>query len=673
MLPRPVYSALDTLLREYRVIGVILSVEIAVLCLLAAGLAALAADWLFVLPQGYRFAARALILLASAAALVSVLVLRLRPQSPVNWALCVETLMPKMKGRLATAVELASGSAGVPGGSGKSSAALGYIAAQAQSVIAETGPLEISLAPLRRPALAILALALLSLGWWAAAGGRFERALMRLIAPGAGIPAPTQLTIEKVRPGNVAIRRGDRLEASCIVRGGEPEELFLVIRSAADEIRTPASISPALCAAVSPPLDRSGVYFFEIPGKTKSDEYLVRALAPARITDVRFRVRPPAYTKRETYETGMEPVIIEGSEVEVIVFTDRPAREGRLFLDDEQATMLPSPEGLTAGVYLRRPVSSYTAAFTDVDGFPSEEFPRRPIAVKADRPPEVRILSPLHGDVLRPRSPVPISLEIHDDYGIRRVSIEGFVIDESRPAPVEKKLPRIDAERGVSGNTWFAVVPPEFAPETKGSMTLAAVAADNCPFRFQETSSASVTVAFARPGEDTSGGHEDAPGTGPAADFVDPLRIVELLAVIEELAAARNRAADPRTILEIRKTLSQAASALRSASAASATDNRELSAALAELAALAADETPLPVLREAIEKVRRLLPPDTRRLDPRGTYDVRPAAGDARPPLPPGQTIVEELPDPPGLSPGHRRLMQIYRKLTGAGRPPPER
>ena len=636
------------LLRQYRVIGLILAVEMAAVVVFTAGLLAITADWFIVLSKAYRYSARDIIALGAAVVTAGILLIRFRPLGPARWALHVETLLPTMKGRLATAAEMASAA-------DQASPMLKFISSQAEKVAAKEAAVEISLGALKRPGALLSVLMLGTVLWWAFAGHRFERAVVRLVFPGRGVPAPTQLTIEDVRPGNVNIRRGDHFESSCVVRGGEPEKIELVLNTGADEIRTAAqSTESERYMAVSPPLDRTAVYFFEIPGKTKSEEFLVRALDPARVTSVRFTIYPPAYTGRQTYEMGEEPVIIEGSKVEVTAFTDRTAANGVLYLDDEELPMNTIAGGLVLTFTMSKAVTTYTISFKDSDGFTSEERPRKPVAVKNDRPPETRITSPREGTSFMPGAPIPVRVQAYDDYKVEGVWLSVTMTDTAGEKPVEKSFPKLRLEPGQDEGVYIGAVPLEFMPEKKGTLVLTPVALDNCPFRLQEASGEPVTVSI---GEPTKEGTQETAG-------VDKDRIAGMLDTIEQLAGVRQRVTDEKTREELDKTIGQAASGLNAAAQQMTEKDIELAAALTDVAKLAVNNAPYPQLMSAIVKARTILTPQTRPLTPEGTTEIKPPGGN-QPPGPPQMSRAEELPDPPNLSPGYKRLMKIYRRLMG--------
>ncbi|MBN1809812.1 MAG: hypothetical protein JW909_12150 [Planctomycetes bacterium] len=654
-LPPPLYAALAELLRQYRTIGIILALELAAVTLLGAGLAVIAADWILVLSRWCRYVLRDVIALGAATATVAVLAARFRPLSPARWALSVEKLLPAMKGRLATAAELASTASGP-------SRMMNFISGQAERVIAGTPAIEIPLAPLRKPGMTVGLLAVAALTWWAVAGSRFERAVMRLLFPGSGIAAPTQLTISDVQPGNVRIRRGDVLRASCATAGGEVEEIFLVIRAGGDDLRIlGAPDETGRYSAVSPPLDRSGIYFFEAPAKTRSDEFRVEALPPARVTSVRFVINPPEYTGRDSYEMGADPVVLESSGISVTAFTNRPAFKGILHLGEREIPLKSTPDGLSGQFSLTGSSTSYTVRFVDSDGFPSEDLPPHLIAVKTDRPPEPSITAPAQGDSFEPGSSIPVFVKVFDDYGVASASLDVSSADTSQAPPVTKELPRLKLQPGREPGLFVGAVPPEYLPRVQGTLSLTPVAADNCPFRLQEARGKPVSIQIS--GASPAGGDR-------SEDERNREKSLELLATIDELAAARNRTEDPHVREEIDKTLDQALQGLEQASEPLASADPALRDAIDNVSSLVRSEAPYRRIREAVHRVRTILSPDTRPLTPEDTFVVTPSAGDSSEPVsPPDAKHVEQLPDPPGLSEGYKRLMKVYRRLSGEEEP----
>jgi len=305
---------------------------------------------------------------------------------------------------------------------------------------------------------------------------------------------------------------------------------------------------------------------------------------------------------------------------------------------------------------MNKAVTSYTISFKDSDGFVSEERPRKPVAVKSDRPPESRIMSPQDGASIMPGAPIPVRVQAYDDYKIEGVWLSVKMTDTSGEKPVEKTFPKLRLEPGQDDGVYVGAVPLEFMPEKKGTLVLTPIALDNCPFRLQEAGGEPVTVNVGEPGKENT----------PEKAAADKERIAGMLDTIEQLAAVKQRITDKRTREEFDKTIGQAASGLNAAAQQLPAEDAQLADALTNVAKLAVNNAPYAQLQEAIVKARTMLAPQTRLLTPEGTMEVRPSGGREKPPSPPPQmSKVEELPDPPNLSPGYKRLMKIYRRLMG--------
>ncbi len=275
-----------------------------------------------------------------------------------------------------------------------------------------------------------------------------------------------------VEPGNGRTIYGASQEIRVITSGPPVDRLELVLLPLQPESNDPGSNTKRRASdkasggeEVLPMFgEPGGVWRATIASVTTPLRYYVRCdagrshgfslgvITLPRIEGVRFRVTPPAYTNRGSYEGGLPQGGLSGlpgTTVQIWAKSNRPLAGGSLRLsfgkaDSPAATleMVPSTPGeheVSATFEIREP-GRLELRVRDVDGQDSQDTFATAFTVRADERPFVRVLDPPPVSLATCEAAVPVVVAAEDDYGLARLSLYRS-LNDSRALPVDLPLP----------------------------------------------------------------------------------------------------------------------------------------------------------------------------------------------------------------------------------------
>lgn len=273
------------------------------------------------------------------------------------------------------------------------------------------------------------------------------KSMRRMAFPWADIAAPTRVTIENLKPGDVEVFRGDSLEVSAEIGGLRNDEPVTMFYSTADgqAVDQPIALTrpeggypnartgslPGSSAGIQQDLD-----YFLTAGDATSKRFHVHVLPPPTILVQRLQLDYPAYTKLDplVQERG-DVKALEGTQVTITAQANQPiktafldfdcdgTRDERCSVDGQRATvrftLRLKKDGRTAEH------SGYQLLFTNQKGTENPQPVRHTIEVVADLPPEVKLVAPKEQEVeLASNGVLAISVHAADpDYALSRVSL----------------------------------------------------------------------------------------------------------------------------------------------------------------------------------------------------------------------------------------------------------
>ena len=212
-----------------------------------------------------------------------------------------------------------------------------------------------------------------------------------------------------------------------------------------------------------------GRYYVRTRG-ARSRKFAYDVVTVPELRDVRFRVTPPAYTRRRAYEGPLPQgglAGLPGTKVEVWARSNRPLSGGsvQFTVSDPQTAApatgpssrpaVPAPPATPATIALS-PTGSGAAevagSFTitrpgklelkivDVDGQPSRDAFAASVGVLSDERPFVRLLEPRANSYATPDVTLNVAMLAEDDYGVSRVQLFRS-LNDSRPLPADAAVP----------------------------------------------------------------------------------------------------------------------------------------------------------------------------------------------------------------------------------------
>jgi hypothetical protein len=449
----PIQHKLAATRQWWRTTHVLSGVGWTVVAIVVLSLICYHADSRLVLSAGAREVWR-LSIVAVGAALLCAALLRslLRPLPDAVLAAHVEQKYPALRERLLTAVDL-SPSLAMAGADSPTGFSRSMTAALVEETQKAASPLNfrraVDLAPLRRAALAAVAVLLLLGVEAAVAPDAFANWLHRMRDPRADI-APWANTRVYVRPDAELLPRGAGVGVAIVTRGLVADKAVLHYRPAgdknapwktadltgaatlrADDATVPA---PALAADHRPTakeeIRRFRYQFATLPQSLemyatandgRSNERGVTIEDRPVFSSFKMTFHYPAYTRKAaqtlTVSSG-DVAAPAGTEVDVVGIANKPLRSVAFSFNRSVPSPWPVAGDQTRGHLSVRRDATYALALTDKHGFAGDRVAAYAIKAQADQAPSVQISRPATDLDLVPDGSLPLVAHAGDDYGI---------------------------------------------------------------------------------------------------------------------------------------------------------------------------------------------------------------------------------------------------------------
>jgi len=178
-------------------------------------------------------------------------------------------------------------------------------------------------------------------------------------------------------------------------------------------------------------------------GRARSQKYDISLILVPEITDVQFRISPPAYTRLGSSIVSANDGIrgLPGTRVEIMAASNRPLSAGKMTLthqDEEQVIELSPGDNAAevAGEFLIEQSGKFELRLVDVEGVESTQSVSGSVSVLEDTKPFVRLMSPKQNSWSTATINLPISIDAEDDYGLSKISLYRS-LNDSRPVPID--------------------------------------------------------------------------------------------------------------------------------------------------------------------------------------------------------------------------------------------
>ncbi len=305
-----------------------------------------------------------------------------------------------------------------------------------------------------------------------AAAPRLSTALwLRFTDPFGDHPPYSRISLA-VEPGDTRIVYGTSLEVRVRPQGGVIDNPQVILHAAdsqgaggADETLPMFQEADGKWIATVANVTAPATYWVRAPG-VRSRHYQLDLITVPKIESARFRVTPPAYTHRPSYEGALPQGGLSGlpgATVEMWIKSNRPLAGGSLQIQTKdspttQATTLPTAAVAPVVANSNEVKTTFTidanatarATVVDVAGQSSTDVFVAPITLLSDDRPFVRLLEPRAQSYATPTVTINISMVAEDDYGISRLQLfrglnESRVRAEEIPVPPNQP-PRLPAQ-----------------------------------------------------------------------------------------------------------------------------------------------------------------------------------------------------------------------------------
>ena len=268
---------------------------------------------------------------------------------------------------------------------------------------------------------------------------------LRFLDPLGDHPSWSRLTFA-ISPGDIEVPYADRIDIDVQVTGPNPERVELVIERtpqpvAADRQPTPPTedreILPMFEAGdgnwrASLAQVTSPAKYYVRSGNARSRRHQIDLIYVPEIEEVRFRIIPPAYTRRAPFEGPLPPGGLSGlpgTIVEVTAKSNRPLSGGTVQLFSEAGSnavaLLASANdpNVALGSFPIETAGRMELHVRDTEQRHSREPFQAPISLLADQTPFVRLLEPRAVSFATPDAVLPVMLAAEDDYGLATVEL----------------------------------------------------------------------------------------------------------------------------------------------------------------------------------------------------------------------------------------------------------
>ncbi len=280
---------------------------------------------------------------------------------------------------------------------------------------------------------------------------RLADALWQRFSDPYGDHPPYSAVRFRVEPGDLQVVYGQGAEIRAIVEGAPVDRLELVLEAVdAKPERVPMfqEASGRWRAALANVTAPARYFVTAERVRARSTRHKIDVITVPRLTGVRFRVTPPAYTRRSAYEGALPSGGLSGlagTRVEAWAGSNRPLASGTLVLTGGAAPraveLVPSGTGAREvhGTFDIQADARMEVRVRDSAGQQSQDALAGSVVLLHDERPFIRITEPRELSFATPDVMLPVVLAAEDDCGIARVQLFRS-LNGSRALPLDLPL-----------------------------------------------------------------------------------------------------------------------------------------------------------------------------------------------------------------------------------------
>ncbi len=267
-----------------------------------------------------------------------------------------------------------------------------------------------------------------------------------------GVP----LTLTQISPvtGDIVAARGEPVTLEAVVTRRPGKYVKLMRDYAAGSVGKvnfqdlkPSADDPTRYVYVDEAPEESYLYLFQ-SGDAQTAPSTVSVHDRPALTEVKFRITPPEYTKLPVVERDELPAqirAVQDSVLEVAFEVDQPLERFRLeFGKDQHVSLAPDAGDPLQYIYRTQLLETirFTPQLVSIPGLESKRLASCQVVVYVDKPPEVTVISPEKEVTVPVDDEVIIDIAARDDFAINDAELIVFTGD----APDEANAVEMPAE-----------------------------------------------------------------------------------------------------------------------------------------------------------------------------------------------------------------------------------
>jgi len=189
--------------------------------------------------------------------------------------------------------------------------------------------------------------------------------------------------------------------------------------------------------------------------KEWSERYVITPLQPIQIKKIKIQISHPSYVgKDKTTQESPEITALAGSYVVLEAETTVPIKEGTLIFSNKQKIKLRLLDSHNfRGEFSVEQSGQYGFILVHKDSLLEEKNLNYPVHVILDQSPQITLLSPSEDLVIGLSEKMPLTFDVRDDYGLKKLSLKWKKDAKNINTKVIKNYPK-DEINDVSTYEW---------------------------------------------------------------------------------------------------------------------------------------------------------------------------------------------------------------------------